>query len=331
MKHVSVKVSLIFLITAILTQTVFAESNTEWNGYLQTRISADLDNYNDIMVRRAKLWLKGNLQQIEHLSYKIQVVYRSFKDTQFMVQDVYAKYETNCHIIQIGRMVPEFTLQRNQPDTQIPVLERAGVVDGLIHGDQSIARMIGIQYKLNTGNAFHLGLGIFNANPNVPGINKDKSFLYTLRNSYTFSIDNDSEFHLGFSFTYRKLNDLSLSKIYNSTKKVSGDDYRWGFESGLNIRNFEFQGEYLTANINRDRAWGYYALVSLMFSEKYQPTMYIEKYADLNLSTADNEWYGIGLNYFITKKTKIMGDFGTQLSSKKNNYLLRLQLQVFYN
>ncbi len=298
---------------------------------MQTRISADPDNYNDIMVRRAKIWLKGNLQQIEHLSYKIQVVYRSFKDTQFMVQDVYAKYETNSHIIQIGRMVPDFTLQRNQPDTQIPVLERAGVVDGLIHGDQSIARMIGIQYKLNTGNAIHLGLGIFNANPNAPGMNKDKSFLYTLRNSYNFIIDNDSEFHLGFSFSYRKLNDLSLPKIYNSTTKVSGDDYRWGFESGLNIRNFEIQGEYLTANINRDRAWGYYALVSLTFSEKYQPTMHIEKYADLNLATDDNEWYGIGLNYFITKKTKIMGDFSTQLSSEKNNYLLRLQLQVFYN
>ncbi|MGD9486684.1 MAG: porin [Calditrichaceae bacterium] len=331
MKNISATVLIIFFIAAILARPNLAQSNTEWNGYLQSRISADPDNYNDIMVRRAKLWLKGNLQQIEHLSYKIQVVYRSFKDTQFMVQDVYAKYETKSHLIQIGRMVPDFTLQRNQPDTQIPVLERAGVIDGLIHGDQSIARMIGIQYKLNTGNVFHLGLGIFNANPNEPGMNKDKSFLYTLRNSYTFSIDNDSEFHLGFSFAYRKLNDLSLPKIYNSTTKVSGDDYRWGFESGLNIRNIEIQGEYLTANINRDRVWGYYGLVSLTISEKYQPTMHIEKYADLNLATDDSEWYRIGLNYFITKKTKIMSDFGTQLSSEKNNYLLRLQLQVFYN
>jgi len=325
------KYSLIILVAVFFNQNLFAQSNLSWNGYIQTRLNTDLRTHNEFMIRRAKLWLKGNVPNIDNLSFKIQAVFRSHKDNTFMIQDVYAQYAIGENKFKVGRMVPDFTLQWNQPDAVIPSLERGLVVDGIIHGDQSIARMIGLQYQYNFQNHFHIGTGIFNANYNTPGKNYDKSFLYTFRSAYDFIHSNTTRFHLGFSASYRKLNNLSLPKIYDAAKTISGDDYRWGFESLLQINEFELQSEYLTANINKDRAWGYYIYSALHINEKFEPVIIIEKYSDLKETTSDSEWYGIGFNYYLTKQTKIMSDFRTQFFNNKNKYLGRIQFQVFFN
>jgi hypothetical protein len=57
----------------------------------------------------------------------------------------------------------------------------------------------------------------------------------------------------------------------------------------------------------------------------------VEKFNDLNSSTNDNEWFGLGLNYYFTNNTKIMTDFKAQKSDSKYNYLGEIQLQIFLN
>lgn len=326
-----IKLFLTAVVALFVFQDLFAQTDFKWNGYIQTRLNSDFQTHNEFMIRRGKLWLIGNVPNVANLSFKIQAVFRSHKDNSFMVQDVYAQYSAGKHKFRFGRMVPDFTLQWNQPDAVIPSLERGLVVDGIIHGDQTIARMIGFQYRYTSEDNFHIGAGIFNANFNIPGKNSDKLFLYSFRSSYDFIHSETAQFHLGFSASYRKLNNLSLSRIYNSSKLVSGDDYRWGFESILLINNFELQGEYLTAKINEDRAWGYYVYSTFHINKKFQPVMMVEKYSDLNNTTNDSEWYGFGLNYYLTEQTKIMGDFRTQFSNNRNNYLGRIQFQVFFN
>jgi phosphate-selective porin len=322
---------IIISVSVLLFQDLFAQSDLSWNGYIQTRLNSDFSTHNEFMIRRGKLWMKGNVPNVDNLSFKLQVVFRSSKDKFFVVQDVYAKYENEGHKFLLGRMVPDFTLEWNQSDAVLPTLERGLISDGIIHGDQSVARMIGFQYRYDSQNHFHIGAGLFNANFNLPGKNSDKSFLYTLRSGYDFIHSATALFHLGFSASYRKLNNLSLPRIYDAAKTISGDDYRWGFESALRFKGLELQGEYLTANINKERAWGYYVYSTISINEKTQPVVMVEKYADLNNTTNDSEWYGVGLNYSITKQTKIMSDFRTQFSNSKNNYLGRIQFQIFFN
>ena len=326
-----IKLFLTVLVALFVFQDLFAQTDFKWNGYIQTRLNSDFQTHNEFMIRRGKLWLKGNVPNVANLSFKVQAVFRSHKDNTIMLQDVYAQYNVGKHKFRLGRMVPDFTLQWNQPDAGSPTLERGLIADGIIHGDQSIARMIGFQYRYSSEDNFHIGAGIFNANYNLPGKNSDKSFLYLLRSGYDFLHSETAQFHLGLSVSYRKLNNLSLPHIYNANKLVSGDDYRWGFETMFLTDWFELQGEYLTANINKDRAWGYYVYTAFNINKKYQTVLIVEKYADLKNTTNDSEWYGLGLNYYLTKKIKIMSDFRTQFSNNKNNYLGKIQFQVFFN
>lgn len=325
------KYSLTAIAVLLLFNDLFAQSDFEWNGYIQTRLSSDFNTHSEFKIRRGKLWIKGSVPNVDHLSFKVQAVFRSDKDNSFMVQDVYAQYSAGEHKFIVGRMVPDFTLQWNQGDAVIPTLERGLVTDGMIHGDQSIARLIGFQYRYNYRENFHIGFGIHNANFNTPGENIDKSLLYSLRSGYDLIHSDVTRFHLGFSASYRKLNSLSLPKIYDATFTISGEDFRWGFESVFITNWFELQGEYLTANINNDRAWGYYAYSAFNIYENIQPVMIVEKFADLKSTSNDNEYYGLGLNYYLTKQTKFMSDFRIQFSNKKNNYLGRIQFQVFFN
>lgn len=305
----------------------------KFHGYIQSRFSSDFVKTNDFMIRRAKLWVDGKVPDMDMITYKIQGVYRSFKDDAFMFQDAFADIKFNdLGYLRAGRFVPDFLLQRTQPDYAIPDIERADVINGLVHSPQSMARQIGIQYTFQPKEIpIHLSAGIFNANITSPGKNIDKNLLYTLRSQINFKNSNDVLVAAGFSLAYRYVNSLSMSSIYNSNINITGNDYRFGFELQLQLKDLSFQSEYIQANINKDRAWGYYAGTDIIIVDKFHATAAVEKYQDIIQETNDNEWYGFGLNYCFTKNTKIMTDFKTQFSSIENNYLAEVQFQVFFN
>jgi hypothetical protein len=127
------------------------------------------------------------------------------------------------------------------------------------------------------------------------------------------------------------LDKSTLTTIYKPDSLISGNDFRWGLEAEWHWKKLELQGEYIQANINHDVASGYYGLANYTFLKKYQAVVLTEKYNDLNPTTNDNAWYGLGLNYLIKGKTKLMTDFKTQQTGTKTNYLGEIQLQVFFN
>lgn len=324
--------SVLFIL--IESNSSFAQnSEPKLHGYIQTRFTTDLENKNDFMIRRAKLWVDGTVPGLENVSYKIQTVYRSNKDESLMFQDAFIDVKLNGFgSLRAGRFVPDFMLQRMQPDFAISVLERAMVINGLIHSSKSMARQIGVQVTYQP-NSFpiHLSLGVFNANLESPGTNKDQNLLYTSRAQINLVKDENALLAIGVSAAYRYANSITMNTIYDATQLITGNDYRFGFAFQLSYKDFGFQSEYVQANINKDRAWGYYGLATLYLISDLQLTGFIEKYSDLNPTTSGNEWYGTGLNYYLTDKTKLMTDFKTQFSSAKNKYLGEIQFQIFFN
>lgn len=309
-----------------------ATGSINLHGYIQTRFTTDFDQSNDFMIRRGKLWVDGNAPGLDNVTYKMQFVYRSFKDEAFMFQDAFADVHfDNFGYLRVGRFIPDFMLQRMQPDYEIPEMERASVISGLIHSPKSMARQIGLQLTYQTKDMpLHFSLGAFNANLESPGKNKDLDLLYTTHLQYNLYKNDDALIEVGGSASYRYANGITMSNIFNSNQIIVGNDYRWGFETQLNYKDFGFQSEYVQANINKDKAWGYYADIDLYLTKKIQATAGTEKFNDLMPTTDDNEWYGLGLNYYFTELTKLMADFKTQFSSVKNNYLGEIQFQVFF-
>ena len=182
------------------------------------------------------------------------------------------------------------------------------LINSIIRGRQ----MLSLEYPVDMKPRYGHGL------PPHPG-------LYKIINQ------NNIWLNIGGSTAYRHLDNTTLTTIYKPDSLISGDDFRFGFEAQFHWNNFELQGEYIEANINNDKATGYYALVNYSFLKKYQAVALTEKYNDLNPANNDNAWYGLGLNYQISGKTKLMTDFKTRESASKQEYLGEIQLQVFFN
>lgn len=261
---------LLVLLGILISLTASYAQNAEPNlhGYIQTRFTTDFDKTNDFMIRRAKLWVDGNAPGLENVSYKIQAVYRSFKDEAVMLQDAFADVKFNGFgSIRAGRFVPDFMLQRMQPDYEISDIERASVISGLVHSSKSMARQIGVQLTYQpTYLPIHFSFGVFNANLESPGKNKDLNLLYTSHAQLNLIKKEDALLEVGVSAAYRYANSIIMNTIYDATQPITGNDFRFGFEYQLNYKDFGFQSEYVQANINKDRAWGYYVSADYSFN-----------------------------------------------------------------
>jgi len=329
------KVFFLFFEAFLWTILGFSQNSNypKWNGYIQTRFTSDFDKSSEFIIRRAKLWIYGEVPKADYISYKIQMNYRSYKDETPILQDAYADIRfKNYGMLRVGRFVPDFMLQRMQPDYEIPVLERALVVNSFVHNEKQMAREMGLSYVFERDSLpFHFSFGLFNANVDKPTHSIDNYFLYTSRLTYQFIPTSDLKLHIGGSAAYRHLNKTTLTTIYGANSFISGSDVRWGVEFQFLFKHVKLQSEYLEAKINDDIAHGYYLLADYTFYQKYQAVLFIEKYIDLNVTTNDNPWYGVGFNYQISEKTKLMAEIKTQKSAAKQNYLGEIQWQVFFN
>ena len=328
----------IVLLSVILMQILSAqekplpERTSEWNGYIQSRFTFNDGNSSGFMIRRAKLWIDGKAPIMDNVTYKMQVVYRSMTDDNFYFQDAYADVKWNFGFLRVGKFVPNFTLQRMQSDAFIPVLERANVINNLIHGDKSSAREIGVEGNIDLLNSnMKLSFGIFNGNQKFSGSNVSNNLLYTTKLSYNIINEKNTLANIGASFGYRFLNEQTLSKIFTSNEIVTGNDYRYGIQAQLKLDGFDFQSEYVNADIINQNAWGYYAYTAYYLAKDFQVLTQIEKYKDLNPATNDNEWYLVGFNYYFSQKNKLMADYKTQFNGNKNINEAEIQYQIFFN
>ena len=310
----------------------FPEGTSEWNGYIQSRFTFNNGNSSGFMIRRAKLWIDGKAPLGDNITYKMQVVYRSTTDDNFYFQDAYADVKWNFGFFRVGKFVPNFTLQRMQSDAFIPVLERANVINNLIHGDKSSAREIGVEGNFDLLNSnMKLSLGIFNGNQKFPGSNVGNNLLYTTKLSYNIVNDKNTLANIGASFGYRFIDNQTFSKIFPANINITGNDYRSGIQYQLKINMFDFQSEFVKADINNQNAWGYYAYAAYYLTKDFQVLTQVEKYKDLIPTTNDNEWYLVGFNYYFSPKNKLMADYKTQFNGNKNISEAEIQYQIFFN
>ncbi|MCL5028376.1 MAG: OprO/OprP family phosphate-selective porin [Bacteroidetes bacterium] len=322
----------ILLSSFILINSSFAQQKVSWNGYLQYRLSDNYLNQTNFSLRRAKFWVNGLLPPENGAwSYKLQANFLQQVKFQFLLQDVFVNYKINNFEVTAGQFVPDFSLQRNQPDYAIPIDERADVVNALVPGAETMARDIGVELKLADNKTGSFSFGFFNGN-GANTVSNQRNFLYVHRGSLFLLNNSESKLELGYYLSYRDAHDLQFSKIFGNNYFFTGNDFRFGFEEKLNLRDFELQSEYIEAHLGNQKAYGYYALADYLFAKKNLITLSVEQLNDLNPSTVDNPWYVIGYSYLIKRNDiKISLDNKFQFASSKTNALTTLQIQYFFN
>jgi phosphate-selective porin len=299
----------------------------ELDGYLQTRFDSTGGNAG-FSVRRAKLWLSGDAPGEYGISYKLQGVYRSFKDTGFYFQDAYLQKSVSAFTLRAGRFVPDFSAQRAQPDSFIPVLERALVVNGFSFGHDGSAREAGAQAAYEAKNKnLYLSAGAFNADQNVPGTNSGTDLLYVSKAEWRL-LQGEDYLRLGLSGAARHLERSSLFPLSASTAPVSGSDRRGGFSISARRGAFEAQGEYLGARSAGKTSWGSYAYVAGNFYGGFQALGQLEAYKPWG--AAAQRWGTIGFNYLLSQKNKVMADYRFRTDSGRRTPEFRVQLQGYF-
>ena len=313
-------------------QSAFSQQKINWNGYLQYRFSDNYLNQTNFSIRRAKFWVDGSLpSENGNWSYKLQANFHQQVKFQLLLQDVLINYKINKLEITAGQFVPDFSLQRKEPDYAIPLDERADVVNALVPGAETMARDIGVELKLADTKTGSLSFGFFNGN-GANTVSNQKNFLYVNRGSLFLINNSKSKLELGYNLSYRDAHNLQFSKIFGNNFSFTGKDFRLGFEGKLNLGDFELQSEYIEAHLGSQKAYGYYALADYLFASKNLVTLAIEQLNDLNPTTVDNPWYVIGYSYLVKgSDIKLSLDNKFQFTSNKTNSLTTLQIQYFFN
>ena len=327
------KITRILFILFFVSALTFAQKNKntfDWNGYAQFRLYKTNNSVQGFRIRRAKLWVKGKVPKADSFTYKVMGIFKYNKTGYFSLLDVFGNYNFSTGYLRFGQQIPEFSLQREQPDWKIPVVERASIINKLIPAAQSNARDIGVQVHLNfLDNNFQIATGIFNGNGANLKKHSSANFLYSLRSFYKIKFSKNYWWHIGTSLMYRKANNTNFSLIFGKDNLYSGDDFRFGFESLLKLNNLEIQAEYIKADFNGSVSYGYYVLANYIISTNDQVVISSDQLIDLNKNTDDAPWLNIGYNHLFTEhKLKLMINGGTQFN---DNFSLTAQMQLFFN
>ncbi len=320
----------LFLNFLMFLQVLSKSEVANLNGYIQTRFTTDYQENAGFSVRRAKVWLKGQTPFDNHFGYKIQGLYKTGNAHMLLLQDAYASYTWSWGLVKAGLFVPAFSLQRSQFDPTIPSLERAMIINTMIPGAETLARELGVETQITSKDSpFMTTLGVFDSKGIDFKFNEGRNFLITNRTYYELELS-DLIFHLGYSLSYRNVNNLTFNKIFGNDSAFKGTDFRWDIESRIYNDNFSIQAEYLQADLCGNIAKGYYALTDYTINKKHQIVLYFDKFQDLNKNTNDNPWYGIGYNYIINGiRAKILTETKLQFVDNKTNVQSIIQFTLF--
>jgi len=330
MKPSATQLLLIVAVVLLSVPRSTAQQTVDWNGYLQYRFT---DNYLDqtaFSVRRAKLWLNGTLPEDSHSwNYKVQAMFHQQAQFDFLLQDVFVNYKTNVFEITAGQFVPDFSLQRKQPDYVIPLVERAAVVNALVPEAETMARDIGVEVKAS-GNPGSISFGFFNGN-GANSLSNKRNFLLVQRSTVSL-LKADAILQLGYNLSYRHATTLQCAKMLGPGISFSGNDFRFGFEGRFVLSGIEIQSEYIEAHLGSTKASGFYALADYLIMREHRVTVSIEKLKDLNPATQDDPWYIVAYSYLIKEdQIKLSLENRFQPTAGKTNVLTILQMQYFFH
>jgi len=302
----------------------------DFHSYIQLRGISNFDNYTSFSLRRFKLWAKSSPEFSEYWSYKVQVVFSSFMQEKFFLQDVKIGYKTGLFSFDFGQFVPAFSLQRFQPDYKIPPVERAKEVNVLIPDGTLGVRDIGVQANFQTQNKlFETHLGLFNGYGVREYRFSNEGYMFT--NKSLFNITHAKySLKLGYSLQYRDASNLQLHFIFPDTLCYTGRDFRYNIFGMFKSKTIWVQTEYIGADFEGQTASGYYFLTAINY-RKNQWVFSFENYKDLITETADKPYYRIAYNYRNKEdKIKLSVDNYFQITENQiNKYFLSIQLQFF--
>ena len=326
-------VAAIFAFVLLCAKTSFSQEKVGWGGYLQTRFSDDFRSNTGFSIRRAKLWIGGPVPDVTKLTFRMQGIFRYQTSGTLMLQDVYGEYRMPFGFFRAGQFVPDFALERQQSDAYIPLIERAAVVNSLIPSGDTYARDIGAEFVLEPkGSDFHTSFGIYNGNGGNTKSNEDRQFLYANRTTYDIRFTDNLSWTTGFSVAYRDKKNLSFPSILGNGATFTGKDFRWGLESHLKSKSWEIQGEYIQADLESQRSYGYYVFGDYDFDGFNGVVLSTEKLQVVNPSCSSEPWYIAGYSHFFNgQKFKVMVDARAQNVSDHTNYGGTMQLQIFFN
>jgi phosphate-selective porin len=308
----------------------FVRAQATWGGYLQTRFSSDFRSSTGFSVRRAKLYTTGVAPFDTNLTARMQGIFRWQNAGTFTLQDVYAEYRLTNVSFRAGQFVPEFSLQRLQPDAVIPVVERALVVDALVPSAETYARDIGAEIATRPLSNVQLTFGAFNGNGGNQSGNNDRQLLYVARSVFQTFLADSIQIHFGASFSYRNKSAMIFKKIFGTTVPFSGKDTRWGSEFLLSSSVWSFQVEYIEAHLAAKMASGYYVLGAVLLDGTNELAGLVEQLQDLDPKSSNSPWYGAGWNhYFSANNFKTQFAVRVQPSDARDQYAATLQLQLY--
>lgn len=288
-----------------------AQSAIQWHAYAQVRYGR-ADPADGFSVRRAKLWAEGAVPGVDGLAFKVQGIFRNGAAGAFVLQDVFAEYRRRALSVRVGQFIPDFSLQRSQPDYLVPLVERAAVVGTLIPGARTMGRDIGAQALLASPTGWaRLAAGIFNgagADRNAVG---EGDFLATGRLVLARALGAGARGSLGGSLAWRQTKGTNVGVLSSEAGSFAGRDVRWGVDARLATEGWNIQGEYLHADLNGETSSGYYALGDVALTGRDELAVSVERLDTfVRTATSGGLWYVAGY-------TRYLGDGSSGASSGK--------------
>jgi len=324
------------LLFFLMTGTVqsFAQNTDEpkvsWNGYTQLRFSTNFNDVNTFAMRRMKLWVNSAPGFSQHWGFHVQTTISSNQDEKFFLQDVLAFYKQGQFRINMGQFIPQYSLQRFQPDFEIPLTERAGVINALIPNGTLGVRDIGVEAQYSTKEKeVQAWLGAFNGYGIKEYQLNNSGFLLTQKT--TFNILNN-HFHTGYSVMFRQADQLNIPGVLPDSVSYTGNDFRFNLFAHWHTKRFNIQAEYLQANLDGKMANGWYLLAHINYGEN-QVVASWNFYNDIIESSDYLSTIHLGYNYLLNEdKLKIILDNTIQIKEGRiMNYIGVIQLQIFFS
>ena len=325
------KTTLLLVLLIALFSEIAAQQKVDWNGYGQVRVSSNFDDNTSVMLRRLKFWVKSTPEFSPHWSYKVQVLFTSWMQERFFLQEAHLNYKTGLFSFDIGQFVPKYSLQWSQPDYHIPAIERSIVINTLFPNAGLGIRDLGAQMNFHTQNHFlETSLGLFNGYGITEYRFNNQGYMITHQTALNIPISKE-KLKVGYSLEFREAEQMKMKHLLPDTVLFTGQDSRFNLFAMFQASQWQVQGEYLMADLNGARAKGYYVLGSLNV-KKSQMVLGIEQYEDLIDETNDSPHYRIGYNYrFKEDKIKLFFDNYFQvIDGGIKNYYASVQLQMFF-
>ena len=310
------------------------ENKIQWQGYAQIRGSSDLDSIYNFSINRLKFWVSGIHPLVNgSFIWHTKVLYSSKVGKYPVLLDAYVGYKINNWQMLVGQQIPDFSLQRAQPDYLIAENLRSRTVATLVPGSISYARDLGIQVKrFFHHQKGHFSLGIFNGTGANNITLSGNHYLISGRLVYKI-IDRPWHVNFGTSLIHRTYTNQQFKPITLNTTELTGDDNRYGFEAETGNSYWQFQAEYIAVKLTDQNTYGAYVHGQWLLGDKHLIFINLEDYQN-DWQNSHTQYYTLGYSYHFAgdiAKITIDNRLANNITNNKLSNLLIVQFQYMFN